>query len=138
MKRELIMILTIIALVITGHAITQTYTSNFFEEIENDLGELKKQIQGIQSNSTNDVSIENKKELIESFKNIHTKWNNKYNILAYYSEHDELEKIGVQLTAISGYLENEEYSHSSAEIDKTIFLLQHIRNKDNLRLVNIF
>lgn len=142
MKRELIMISVIIALVIIGHASTQNYTSNFFEEIENNLSELKEQIlntQNVQNASKqNGGNNESKKELIKEFEKIHKKWNDKYNILAYYSEHDELEKIGTQLAVINGYLEKEEYTHSSTEIDKTIFLLQHIRNKDNFRFINIF
>jgi hypothetical protein len=136
MRREFIMIFVIIALVVTGNVITQKYTSDFFEELENDLNRVKEHIIEIKKESSSNKTSNS--EVLEKFIPIRTKWNNKYNKLAYYSEHDELEKIGVQLAIINGYLENEEYELSSAEIDKTVFLLEHIKNKDNFKLVNIF
>ena len=147
MKREIIMVSAIVALVVAGHIFTQKYTQNFFEKIETNLHELQEQVLVISKNNSeknnNQSNIENKTELNENnlkekIKEIRTMWNNKYNKLAYFTEHDELEKIGAQIAIISGYFEGREYENSLAEIDRTIFLLKHIRDKDNFSLVNIF
>ena len=132
MKREIIMISLIIALVIIGHVITQKFTQDFFEEIEEDFVDLKEQILIARQTESNNNN------LIEKIKVIQEKWDNKYNALAYYTEHDELEKVGAQIVLIDGYLETKDYINSTAEIDRTIFLLQYIRDKDNFKLVNIF
>ena len=141
MKREFIMISIIIALVIVGHIFTQKYTQDFFEEIENDLNELREQILiASEDNNKNNIELKNKynNAIKDNMNSIKSKWNNKYNILAYYTEHDELEKVGAEFALINGYIELEEYTNSTAEIDRTIFILHHISDKDNFRLVNIF
>ena len=129
MKKELVMIIIIIILVTIGHIVTLNYTQSFFDNLENDLENLKAKI----------LSENNEKEVIENdIGKINNKWQEKCEVLAYYIEHDELEKIGAEITHISSAVEVDEYEEALMETEKCIFLLKHVKDKDSLKLVNIF
>ena len=55
-----------------------------------------------------------------------------------YIEHDEIEKVETELAGINGYIEIEEYKEAVVEIDKNIYILEHIKNKNLFDLENIF
>lgn len=129
MKKELIMIIVIIVSVTIGHIVTQNYTKKFFDDIENDLENLETKIL---SENKEKVSVEN------DIKDVYNKWKEKYDVLAYYIEHDELEKIETQITLISATVKVEEYEDAVMEMDRCIFLMKHIKDKEALKLVNIF
>ena len=55
-----------------------------------------------------------------------------------YIEHDELEKVETELTGLRAYIEKEEYYEALPEIDKSAYILEHIKDKSALNLKNIF
>lgn len=65
-------------------------------------------------------------------------WDNMYKKLAYYIEHDELEKIELYITALKSNVETEEYNQAVEKIDSCIFILKHIEEKYSFNLQNIF
>jgi hypothetical protein len=66
------------------------------------------------------------------------KWEERYKILAFYIEHDELEKVEIELTGLSADISVEEYKHCIAELDTTMFILEHIQEKEEFHLRSIF
>ena len=58
--------------------------------------------------------------------------------MAFYIEHDELEKVETCLTNIRSDIETEELEHSIENLDNCIFILEHIRDKESISLANIF
>ena len=76
--------------------------------------------------------------LKQELEDIQEKWNKKYDILAYYIEHDELEKVETQLIAINANIKVQDYDKTIEELEKCKFILEHIKDKDSLKLVNIF
>ena len=76
--------------------------------------------------------------LEEQIKNIRNDWNKRHKKLAIYIEHDELEKIETNLAGLNGYLDKEEYGDSMAQLDISVYVLEHIKNKTTLSLINIF
>ena len=62
----------------------------------------------------------------------------KHDLLAYYIEHDELEKVETNLTGLRSFIESKEYSDALAELDKTVFVLRHIEDKNKFNLQNVF
>lgn len=66
------------------------------------------------------------------------KWEELDDVLAYYIEHDELEKVKTALTSARTYIEVEEYTQSIEEIDKCIYILDHIHEREMFNLDNIF
>lgn len=129
MKKEIIIVIIIIILIVVGHIVTQNYTKNIFSELSGDL-------KGIET-GINDRKME-KVELKNKIDDVQKKWDDKYDMLAYYLEHDELEKVQTQLIGIRANIETEEYERSVEMIETCLFVLKHIEDKDSLKLVNIF
>ena len=77
-------------------------------------------------------------KLKEKIKEIRADWNKRHKKLAIYIEHDELEKIETDLAGLNGYLDKEEYGDSMAQLDISVYVLEHIKNKTTLSLINIF
>ncbi len=131
MKKELIICIVIIILIILGNILTEKYTSNSAKIILDSLSNLKENIM-------NDFHNVDREKVLEEVKNIKDEWKSFYYLMAYYIEHDELEKIETSLIGIESYIESEEYGEGIAKIDETAFILQHIEKKYNVSLQNIF
>lgn len=129
MKKEIIIVIVIIVFIIIAHILTQNYTKDFFDEISYDL-------QKIEDNFFDD-SMDNSNMKIY-INNVQKKWEDKYDLLAIYLEHDELEKVQTQLIAIKANIETEEYDKCIEKIETCKFILKHIEDKDSFKVVNIF
>ena len=128
MKKEYVMMILILISVISGHYLTQKKSSDVFQSIEKDLNELKTMVE----------EEETQDNLNARIKKIEDKWNDEYEILAYYTEHDELEKIGVQLSIINSTIKTKTNNDTFMEIDRCIFLIEHLEDKEDLKIVNMF
>ena len=128
MKKEVIICVIILIFIFVGDIITQNYSKNSSEEITRDLEGLKVMI---------DENIEVNKLEVKADE-IENKWNEKYNKLAYFIEHEELEKVKTGLVSIKYFVKSEENSELMNEVDKTIYLLEHIVEKNKVNLKNIF
>ena len=74
----------------------------------------------------------------DEFDDVYDTWKKRFNILAYYIEHNELEKVEAELVVLKGKIENENYIETNENLEKTIFLLNHIEDKYAFNLQNIF
>lgn len=129
MKKEVIIVVIIVILIIIGHIITQNYTKKFFENISVSLEKIEEKI------DSDNIEKQNLKNELDD---IQEKWNEKYDILAYYIEHDELEKVETQLISMNANIKVQDYDKTIEELEKCKFILEHIKDKDSLKLVNIF
>ncbi len=129
MTKELVICIIIVVLIFAGNAITQGYLNKSVTVITENLDELKEEI------VKEEVNIELAKNTIE---NIYNNWEDRNKKLAYYVEHDELEKVNTGLTGLKAYIEMEEFSESVPELEKTVFVLEHIKNKYIVNLKNVF
>ena len=91
-----------------------------------------------QARETNNFENINREESLEKVKKIEEDWKKYYYLLAYFIEHDELEKIETSLIGIESYIEAEEYGEGIAKIDESVFILQHIEKKYRVSLQNVF
>ena len=129
MKKELIITVIIVIGIFITSFITKNYTSKSFAEIDEDLNNIK-----------NDIINETKdnEELISDVQSIYEKWEKKYKYLAYYLEHNELEKVNTQLQLLKGHLEGDDTKEGIPEIEDCLYLLKHLKEKQMLNLSNIF
>ena len=128
MIREIIICIGIIVIILTGNIITQNYTDEFVNEISEELNRLSEII-----------ILEKKEEIInEKVEKIQSLWKENNTKLAYFIEHDELEKVETSLESMKSYLEVRDYDQAKNEIDKNIFILKHIEKNYDLNLENIF
>lgn len=129
MLREFVICIVIIIVILFGNNVTENYTKESVEHTSKSLNQLREEIK--KDNISNDVA---KQQIIK----IHDEWNDRHNKLAYYIEHDELEKVETDLTALKSYIETEEYEEAISELDKGVFVLKHIEEKNEFNLQNIF
>lgn len=131
MFKEIIICITIVTTIIIGNNITQKYTTQAVEEMTNLLNGIRTEI----FESKENIDINNIENEIDD---INSEWERRHEKLAYYIEHDELEKVETNLTGLKGEIEAGEYGDAISQIDQSIFLLEHIEDKYAFNLQNIF
>ena len=127
MYKEILIIIVVVALIVTLDIVSNNYTKIAVEELSIKLNDLREEL-----------LKENQENCINKIENIKMLWKDKYNILAYYIEHDELEKVETELTRLNADIEMKEYKHCINELDTTIFILNHIGQKEEFNIINIF
>lgn len=127
MYKEFIIIFLVIALIVTLDVITNNYTKASVNVLTEELSSLEQILQEEQS-----------EEITSKVSNINNEWKKRYGKLAYYIEHDELEKVETEITKISAYINVQEYDEAQNEIDTAIFILQHIEDKEKISVRSIF
>ena len=132
MKKELIICILIIALIIITNVVTQNYRKECVALMNQKLDILKKE------SLNENINDENKKNISDTIKDIEDNWNVFQEKLAYYIEHDELEKVETQIWAMKGFSEIGKYDEAVPELDKCVFILEHIQDKTKLNVKNIF
>lgn len=131
MTKELIICIVIVVLIFIGNAFTQRYLDNSVTETSENLNELKKEL----VKDKEEINLDLAQNSIES---IYETWEKKQGKLSFYIEHNELEKVNTQLTGLIGCIEMEEFAQAVPELDKAVFILEHIKNKSMVSLKNIF
>ena len=127
MYKELIIIIVVVFLIVGLDIITNKYTKETLQILSGDLKILREYILD-----------EDKIKSEEQMKIIKQKWEERYKILAFYIEHDELEKVETEMVKLEADIEVEEFKHCVSEIETTIFILEHIQEKEEMHFRSIF
>ena len=128
MWKEIIICIVILILIFVGNYASQNYTVESVKDLNTQLSDLEELI----GQDENNTKIENKIEEIK------TNWDDRYKKLAYFIEHDELEKVEANLTSINGLINAETLEDVRSEIQETEFILKHIEKKYAFIIENIF
>ena len=132
MKKELIICIVVIIIVIIGNIITQNHTKQCVKQINQELTDLKEKILIQQEKE------DKQQELKKKSKEIRKLWDDMQEMLSFYIDHDELEKVETQLSLLDGEMETKLYDEAVPEIEKCQFILEHIADKTALTIKNIF
>ena len=127
MKNESLICIVVIILIAILEKVTGNYTKESVEYLKSDLYQIKQEIE-----------TEDKKKISEKVMNAKENWKDRANKMAYYVEHDELEKVNVYLVGVENNTETEEYNDAKSELEKCIYILEHIEEKYKFNLKNIF
>ena len=127
MYREVIICAVVIITIVTINWFLQDYTKNSMSFIISELQELKE-----------DIKQEDVEKTTAKMTQIKDEWHEKFKVLAIFIEHDELEKIETDLSALEGFIEVEDYKTGISELNKSIFVLEHIADKYDFSLINVF
>ena len=127
MYKEVIICIVVIITILTINWLLQNYTKNSVTELNDNLEELKQ-----------DLKEKDNEKTESKMKEINDKWSKQYGILAVFIEHDELEKVELDLVTLDGYIEIDDYDKGINEVNKSIFSLKHIAEKYDFSLVNVF
>lgn len=129
MRKEWIICIIVISIVLVANIVTQIYTKDSVEYMDKKLEALKEAL----------LKEEVEKEKVqEEMDNVMKDWKKRYEKLAYFIEHDELEKVETELTSLKANIMVEQYEEGVPDLDKSIFILDHIKEKFKLNIKNIF
>ncbi len=127
MYKEIVITVIVLVLIVVGNIITQNNTNKSVEEMSKKLDSLKQEIESKNWDESN-----KKMEEIEKI------WEEKNEVMAYYIEHNELEKVQTEIAKTKADVESKEAAMAAESISNCNFILEHIKDKNALKIVNIF
>lgn len=127
MKKEVIIVIIILVLIIILNIITQKYTNVKMTELTDMLSKLKESL-----------SLENIEEAKEKMVKIEEEWDNVKEKFVIYLEHNELEKVEMYIIETKSHIETNEISMAIQSVDTCTFVIDHIKEKYEFSLKNIF
>ncbi len=128
MYKELTISIIIVALIFGLNYVTQKNT-------DMTVGTVTEKLAIVRNSALEEEP--NKDRVTREINMAYDKWEELDDILSYYIEHDELEKVKTALTSAKSYIEIEEYKESIEAIDNCIYILDHIHEKEMFSLDNI-
>lgn len=129
--KEICIIIVILVLIIGTAIWVQSYLNNTTEYLLKDLKILEKEL--ISSKEDN-----NRGNIVKKGNEIRNKWNKIENGWAIIILHDELDMIETSLIKMSANIEYGTISDSIEELENLIFLVEHISDKEEFNIKNIF
>ena len=149
MKKELIIVIIIVIAITILDTITHNYTIINFAKINEQLEQIKEisediyimeKEQDIAENTRkeNDNKPSKQEKLKEKIKTMEEDWKTINNKTALYIEHEELEKANVSMVKFKRYIQLEEYTEAIAELENCKYILDHIRDKEAMQIINLF
>ena len=103
MYKEVVICIIIVVAIISLDIFTQKYTQKTTSEITQIFSDLK-----------GDMLNEDRDKIGEKVRVLDEKWGKKHDRLAYYIEHDELEKVDTAIVSLKSYVETDDYSSAIA------------------------
>ena len=129
MYKELVISAIIVISIFVLDYITQKYTDDAINDAIQDLTTIK---QALQEDNVNEEKV------VRDAGENYEKWLDYHKTLAFYIEHNELEKVETNYVSGNSFIENAKYEDAISELEKTVFVLQHINDKYSVNLENIF
>ncbi len=129
--KELTMIIVIVLVVIISNYLVQNYLIKTSDDIVGNLKILKEQIKKAKVNNENEEALYLVDEILKKWENIDKNW-------SMVVVHEELDKIKLSLLTLKATIEIGQYNDGLEEIDKSIFLVGHIKEKESFKIKNIF
>lgn len=127
--KEIIICVVIISSILLGNNMIQAYIEESEQELSDELLTLR---ENLVKEDIDNQQLKNKMD------NVYQKWEGRHDKLAYFIEHNELEKIETELTEIKSHIETKQYQEAISELDKSVFLLKHIQDKYAFNMQNVF
>lgn len=126
MYKEIIISAVLLVFIFTANYFTRNYTQKSIEEVTQKLESLKTEM------------LEKGEQTGEKYDELEKIWFEKYEVLAYYIEHDELEKVSSELFQLKGSIQTDQVDEGIPTIENCKFILDHIKDKDKFEIKNIF
>ena len=131
MFKETLIIIIIVLIIIIGDIGIQNYITKTSDELALQLEELKQKLETLEEGKNTEELKELSSKIYEDWEKINKKWS----IIVI---HSELDTIELALIGVKSTIEANELQDTLQEIEKSIFLVEHIKEKEKLKLKNIF
>lgn len=125
--KKILLIFILFAIIIGLDLLLYFKTDKLIKDTQAQLGKIEEKID---NNSIGDTKNE--------VEGLNDKWEKYEKTLSFFIEHDELEKVSAKVAIIKENVKNKEYEIALEDIVETKYLLEHIKDKYNLSLKNIF
>ena len=129
LKETIALILIIIFLIVSDVYISK-YTKESISEIESKVDEI------IENALSNENYV--KEEQMEKVKKFSDDWKKIEDRLAYFTEHDELEKVGDTISLLQANVEADMKEDAYEKMKEIKFRIEHIKTKQKFTLNNLF
>ena len=126
MSKEIVITVIILVAIIGLNAFVGKYVDDKLNYVLSELNDLRPL-----------VEEEKYEEANQKINEIDEYWKKSEDIVSFFVEHDELEKVMTEYTSLKTYCKLEQEEAFEA-IDKMAFIIKHIEEKDDLKLKNIF
>lgn len=127
MSKEIIVsAIILIAIIVLNICVSQHIDKKMNCVVEK-LSELKEELE-----------VQNFDESQKKIDEIDEYWKSSENTLSFFIEHDELEKVITEFTSLKAYIKLKNNEDAIETLDKMTFIINHIEEKDDLKLKNIF
>ena len=136
--KKIWVVFVVIVLVIFLDFITENYTNKVVKEMMQKLKDINKKIENGYVDNEFILDDSEEENIEEMAKNILETWRKQDNILSFYIEHDEIEKVANKINLLNKQVEISNYNDAVSSIVEAEFLLTHITEKQSLTLKNIF
>lgn len=127
--RETIIIIIILLIIFGGAYYIQNFLNNSSDNLVSKLEDLKTGIEG--RNITEEDMKSKSDEIYGEWEDINKKWS----IIVL---HDEIDLIETSLIRMKSKIKTGSIDESMEDLDTSIFLLKHIKEKEKTSLKNIF
>ena len=127
MYKEIIIVCIIVFAILVTDFITQNFTKESIKSIEDNLNIIKESINNNESQNLNN-----------QIKELEDKWAQIDNKMSFYIEHNELEKVNSSLVKFKSYIELEDYQEAITELEECKYILEHIKDKQRMQIINLF
>lgn len=125
--KEIITIIVILMIVFYTEYITSRNLSDSVQWMKDEIAHIE-----------NKISENQESEVQEEFYKIEKEWKGKSEKLALFVEHNELEKVSNNMVVIESNFETNETDKVLENIAELKFMLEHIEEKNQLKLKNVF
>ena len=126
MSKEIVITVIILVAIIGLNAFVGKYVDDKLNYVLSELNDLRPL-----------VEEEKYEEANQKINEIDEYWKKSEDIVSFFVEHDELEKVMTEYTSLKTYCKLEQEEAFEA-LDKMAFIIKHIEEKDDLKLKNIF
>ena len=126
MSKEIVITVIILVAIIGLNAFVGKYVDDKLNYVLSELNDLRPL-----------VEEEKYEEANQKINEIDEYWKKSEDIVSFFVENDELEKVMTEYTSLKTYCKLEQEEAFEA-LDKMAFIIKHIEEKDDLKLKNIF
>lgn len=129
--RDIIIIITLIAIIFGGGIFAKKYLDNSADKISKELIELKENI--IIARET-----DNTNQIIQQISEVEKDWEEASNIWSIIVIHQEIDNVESAIIKAKACIENGELEDALQEIELANFFVNHVKEREEVSLKNIF
>ena len=130
MKKEEVITIIIMGIIIAIDIITQKNLDKYVDLTSRSLSDIKEKV--IQNEQVSDEELE------QDTQRTYNEWKERCNELSYFIEHEGMKEVNLNLEKAKIQFKMGEKEEAVAEINEGIYKLNYIKNKQKLNLSNIF